>query len=81
MILGLAVHSMLRCWFWEVHHPLPNDAELLMVIDALDNDLGRLARRFYDETEFDTRWPLAMRIAERTIQTCECIEDNTPSIV
>jgi hypothetical protein len=77
MILELAIDGMLQYYFWQANHHCPCDAELLTALDGLDCDLSQLARRFYAEADFGARWSLAEQIAQATIESCECIEDDT----
>lgn len=67
MILGGAVHKMLRYAFRQASRPLPRDKDLLSALDALDPALADLARRFYDACDASARRALAEQIADRTL--------------
>jgi len=69
MILDLAVHDMLVYYFMKANRYIPRDKDLFVELRALDSELGRLAREFYDAGDMQTRLTLAEQIADRSIET------------
>lgn len=67
MILGSAVHKMLRYAFRQAGRTIPRDKDLLSALDALDPALAATARRFYSEREPAPMRALAQQIADRTL--------------
>lgn len=67
MILGGAVHKMLRYAFRRAGRPLPRDKDLLPALETLDVALADRARRFYLAREAGERRALAEQIADRTL--------------
>lgn len=68
MILGLAVHEMLRFRFWKTNRYLPRDKDLLDALNETDADLAAPAREFYRTPDIGRRIELAGRIADLTIE-------------
>lgn len=68
LILGQAVYGMLHYRFWAANRYLPRDKDLLAALDALDSDLGALARAFYGASTLAEELALADQIADLTIQ-------------
>jgi len=66
LILNQAVVAMLHYWFRNNGHFLPRSKELLSRLEALDGELGLEARQFFLAPPAE-RWPLARKMAERTI--------------
>jgi hypothetical protein len=77
MLLRLTVHGMLQYRFWSTNQYLPDDARLLAELDEQDHELSALARRFAAEDDPTERWYLAEEIADRTIQTCGCVDQES----
>jgi hypothetical protein len=69
MILGQAVHSMLRFYFLKNNQYLPRDKDLLEKLDTLNPELAQWAAVFYSSSSFEERLMLARDIADATIQT------------
>ena len=69
MILGLAVHAMLRYHFLADHRFVPRDKDLLAVLEAWDAPLGALVRCFYGAVTLEEALDAAEQIADRTIAT------------
>jgi len=82
MILGLAVHDMLRYHFLAAHRFIPRDKDLLDVLETWDAPLGALARRFYGAATIEVALAAAEQIADRTIATRGFFEwESTPENV
>lgn len=69
MILGGAVHKMLRYAFRQAGRTIPRDKDLLAALGTLDPALAGWARRFYRERDPDAQRALAGQIADRTLGT------------
>ena len=79
MILGLAVHDMLRYHFLTDHRFVPRDKDLLDVLATWDAPLGTLVRRFYGAATLEEALAAAEQIADSTIATRGFFEwESTP---
>ena len=68
-LLAQAVPPMLHFAFHRAGRFIPRNKDLLAALDALDAELGGLARRFYAAASTEERLQLAGEIAGRTIGT------------
>ena len=68
MMLGLAVHDMLRYVFRRADQYLPRDKDLLTAVQKLDPRVARYAREFFAIADIGQRLTLAEAIADRTIE-------------
>lgn len=69
MILGVAVHDMLRYAWLAANRRIPRQKDMLASLPDLDPGLARLAHDFYRATTATDRLDIAGQIADRTIQT------------
>jgi predicted nucleotidyltransferase len=82
MILGLAVHDMVRYHFRADHRFVPRDKDLLDALETWDAALGALVRRFYSAATLEAALVAAEQIADRTIATRGFFEwESTPEAV
>jgi predicted nucleotidyltransferase len=66
-LLAQAVPPMLHFAFRRAGHFIPRNKDLFAALNALDPELGALARRFYAAASTDDRLRIAGEIADRTI--------------
>lgn len=66
LMLNQAVIAMLHFWFRSNGLFIPRTKEILFKLVSLDKQLGVDAKRFFT-VPHEERWPLAERIADRTI--------------
>jgi len=67
MILGGAVHKMVRYAFRQAGRMIPRDKDLLSALETLDPALAKAARRFYRERDPATQRTIAEQIADRAL--------------
>lgn len=78
MILSLSVFGMLQYVFWKINRYLPRDKDLLDTIADLDPPLANLVQDFYRSVDINKRQMIAAKIADRTIETKEFFEWQSP---
>jgi predicted nucleotidyltransferase len=69
MILGQAIHSMLRYFFLKSNQYLPRDKDLIEKLATLNPELAQWASAFYGSSSPEERLTLARDIADATIET------------
>jgi predicted nucleotidyltransferase len=78
LIMNLAVYEMLQYAFWVNNKYLPRDKDLLEALAEIDHELEEMARLYYKLQDYDKRFEIAEKIAERTIQEKGFFEWESP---